>query len=144
MYITNKNDDTVEKLSYNTYDSTIYYNDEILSGIKENSNSENLISPTNIWTTIGNDSYYVSWATGTTVAAVAGAISIYLGSLNPAGVIAAMGTGTLGILAASASGGTLRVESQRYTPGFGAPQHRFVWSFTANTGDFYGNYVYHL
>lgn len=144
MYITNQDDKTVEKIHYNANDSTIYYNDEILGVIKETSNTENSIVPASIWTTISNDSYYISWAQGTSVAVVAGALAAYLGTLGPAGVIAAMGTGALGALAGSASGGTLNVESQRYTPVFGAPQHRFLWSFRASTGEEYGTYIHHI
>jgi len=44
-------------------------------------------------------SQYISWAQGTTTAAVAGAISIALGNIGGAAVIAAVGSGTLGIIA---------------------------------------------
>ena len=144
MYITNQDDKTVEKIHYNINDSTIYHNDEILGVLTETSNTENSFTPASIWTTIGNESYYISWAQGTSVTVVAGALSAYLGTLGTAGVIAAMGTGALAALAAAVSGGTLNLVTQRYITIFGGPQHRFIWSFTANTGDKYGDYIYHI
>lgn len=71
---------------------------------------------------------------------VAGAIAIALGSVGGAAIIAAMGAGTLGVLAAQSSGGTVYYELQmeRYN---GLAQYRYLISFTANTGDAYGPYA---
>lgn len=55
----------------------------------------------------------------------------------------AIGSGSIGIIAASSIGGTVRVRVQEYVPWFGAPQYRYLWSFTASTGDFYGTYISH-
>ena len=96
------------------------------------------------WETLSNETHYVSWAKGTTVAVVAGVIAIYLGSLGVAGVIAAMGTGALSILAASAIGGTVYLKLQWFQAAFVAPQYRYLWSFKASTGDKYGTYVSHV
>ncbi len=91
------------------------------------------------WEVKTSGSHYISWAKGTTVAVVAAAISVYLGSLGPAGVIAAMGTAVLGTLAASCTGGTLYFEYQTLIM-VGVNQQRWMWTFTASTGDYYGPY----
>ena len=97
------------------------------------------------WEILSTSSHYISWTQGTTVAVavVAGAIAVYLGSLGTAGVIAAMETAALSAIASSSVGGTLYVELHMYSVPFVTPQYRFVWTFTASTGDPYGPYYYH-
>lgn len=141
--ITNETTGGVEKITYNQNDSTIYLNDIEIGSIEPNSSEEQWVHPMNIWTTISNKSYYVSWGKGVSTAVVAGAISLYLGRLGPTGVLLAMGSGTVGIIAAASIGGTVKVEIQEYFSGFGAPQYRYIWSFIASTGDKYGEYIYH-
>lgn len=138
--IINNDSGHIDKLVYNSTTSEMYLNDKQFSTIN---NITSIPSPafTNGWESLGTSSHYVSWAQGTTAAIVAGAIAIYLGSLGPAGVIAAIGIGVLGILASSSSGGTITVEGQWLYLPLTAPQYRFIWSFTAGTGDKYGPYV---
>lgn len=93
---------------------------------------------------MSNDSYKISWKLGTTVSVVAGALAVYLPSLGAAGVIAAMGSGSLSILASAATGGTLNVKYEWYQVGITTPQYRYYWSFKASTGDTYGPYLYHV
>lgn len=76
------------------------------------------------------------------VAAVAASISVGLGFIGGAAVIAAMGTGVLSVLAAGAIGGTLYVETYYMTILFQPTHYLYIWSFTANTGDSYGPYYY--
>lgn len=78
------------------------------------------------------DSEYITWGKGISTAALAASISVVLGFLGPAGVIAA-----------GAIGGTVNVELQMYQLPLVAPQYRYIWSFKASTGDFYGPYLYH-
>ena len=89
------------------------------------------------------DSEYITWGKGISTAALAASISVVLGFLGPAGVIAAMGTSAVGVIAAGAIGGTVNVELQMYQLPLVAPQYRYIWSFKASTGDFYGPYLYH-
>lgn len=96
------------------------------------------------WESLGTDSYYISWGEATTAAVVAGMIAAYLGSLGTSGVVAAMGLTALSIIAANSSGGTLTVEWQWYNIPLVAPQYRYIWSFTASTGDKYGPYISHV
>lgn len=95
------------------------------------------------WEILSTSSHYISWLQGTSVAVVAGAIAAFLGTLGTAGVIAAMGTAALSALAASTSGGTLYVELHMHSVPLVTPQYRFVWTFTASTGDSYGPFYYH-
>lgn len=146
--IINNDSGHTDKLVYNSTTSEMYLNDNQFSTIN-NITSNNITSLrsrafTNGWKSLGKSSHYISWLKGTTTAIVAGAIAIYLGTLGPAGVIAAIGIGSLGILAASSSGGTITVEGQWLHLPFTAPQYRFIWSFRASTGDKYGPYVSHV
>lgn len=77
-----------------------------------------------------------------TVAAVAAAISVGLGAVGGAAIIAAVGTGVLGVLAAGAVGGTLYVESYDMAIPDQPIQFLYIWSFTASTGDSYGPYQF--
>lgn len=139
--ITNMSTNAVDIVAYNPATSTMYLNGSVFAEKIENSITPRSLGTTaDGWEILSKDSHRITWAQGTTVAVVAGALAIYLATLGPAGVIAAMGTGTLGVLAASSSGGTLYVELDMYTAPFVTPQYRYVWSFTASTGDKYGPY----
>lgn len=147
IYVTNNNDNSVEKVSYNENTSTIYYNDEVIGTLEKGNDIkfDNLeYSPNSTWKNIGSGSKYVSWARGITAAAVAAVIAIPLASLNAVGVIAAMGTAALGVIAAGAIGGTVKYTLQMYTIPNSAPLYRYVWSFRASTGDNYGSYISHI
>lgn len=142
VMITNMNTQNVDRLTYNPSSSTMYLNGEVLAEITNN----NAIIPSigtraDVWQTLSSESHRITWAEGTTAAVVAGAIAIFLATLGPAGVIAAIGAGSLSILAASCTGGTLYIEIQMFSAPFVAPQYRYLWSFTADTGDYYGPFI---
>lgn len=139
--ITDLSTNTIDKVTYDPATSNIYLNGTIFAEkIDNNIVPYSLGTTADGWEILGKDSYRITWAQGTTVAVVAGAIAVYLATLGPAGVIAAMGTGALGALAACCSGGTLYMELHMFTAPFVAPQYRYVWTFTASTGDKYGPY----
>lgn len=141
--ITNLCDSTSDTVAYDPTTSVIYLNNSVYAEKLEDSIATNSVGTTaDGWEILSKETYRITWAQGTTVAVVAGAISVYLSSLGPAGVIAAMGTGALGVLAGSASGGTLYLELHMYSAPFVTPQYRYQWSFTASTGDKYGPYYY--
>lgn len=145
--ITNTATNSVEKVAYDEDNSVIYYNDEELTVVEDEDNAELsgvATYATNTWVTVSTSSKYVSWAKGISAAALAAVIAVPLSGLGVAGVIAAMGMGALGVLAAGAIGGTVKLKLQRFTPSFGAPYHRYLWSFKASTGDSYGDYIYHI
>lgn len=139
-----KNNETghMDKLVYDKASEIILLNNSQVSF------STNAVStPTTAasgWESLGSSSHYISWAKATTVAAIAGMIAVYLGTLKAAGVIAAMGTTALGVLAASSGGGTVNVELQWFYAPFVTPQYRYIWSFKASTGDKYGPYISHV
>ena len=133
-------------VTYNEETSTIYLDNEKLAEVEtvyendphlEDSTPQSKLN----WVHQGTYHNKISWSKGTTVAAVAAAISIHLATLGAAGVIAAMGTGALGVLAASAIGGTLHRTLYRATTG-SRVFHKYNWSFVANTGERYGTYTY--
>ena len=76
-----------------------------------------------------------------TPAAVAAAISVVLGSIGGSAVIAAMGFAALSVIASGTVGGTVRYKLQRLHVPPSTYMHRYVWSFTASTGDYYGEYI---
>ncbi len=138
--IVNNESGQIDKLVYDELDGTIFLNEDQFVTV-DNDCSAQALGYTNGWEPLGKkSSHYISWGEATTAAVVAGMIAIYLGSLGTAGVIAAMGVGALGVLAASASGGTLTVECQWYHTLF-FTQYRYIWSFKASTGDTYGPYI---
>lgn len=104
---------------------------------------KNLVSTdrTSFWEDLGSDSHYISWAEGTTVAVVAAVIAVPLSTLGAKGVIAAMGVGALGVIAANSSGGTIYIHLYTHRT-LTNTLNRTVWSFTAGTGDSYGPYEY--
>ncbi len=142
--ITNNTDIHIDKLVYDTTTSIMYLNGEIFwmpddDMIQLQSGGMTADG----WEILSTSSHYISWLQGTSVAVVAGAIAAFLGTLGTAGVIAAMGTAALSALAASTSGGTLYVELHMHSVPLVTPQYRFVWTFTASTGDSYGPFYYH-
>ena len=140
--ITNNNDNSTDVVQCDTETMALTINGQTtLTHNQEQLYTIPVIVPTADpgWEVKTSGSHYISWAQGTTVAVVAAAISVYLGSLGPAGVIAAMGTAVLGTLAASCTGGTLYFEYQTLIM-VGVNQQRWMWTFTASTGDYYGPY----
>lgn len=139
--ITNNKTDNIDVIRYDIGKAELVINGERFSTCSIESGEEtSLVMPKDAepgWEVKTSGTHYVSWAQGTTVAVVAAALSVYLGTLGPAGVIAAMGTGALGALAASCSGGTIYMEYQVLIM-VGVNQQRWMWTFTASTDDFYG------
>lgn len=137
--VSNNRDDSIDIVQYNPETELLTINGQIHSSTMKQIRNESSISPAADpgWEVKTSGTYYISWAQGTTAAVVAAAIATYLGTLGTAGVIAAMGTAALGALAASCSGGTLYMEYQVLAM-TGVNQQRWMWTFTASTGDFYG------
>lgn len=140
--IINNESGHIDKIVYNEENKTIYLNENQLAVI---GNTVSTLDSgfTDAWESLGTSSHYISWAESTTTAVIAGMIAIYLGSLGTAGVIAAMGVGALGIIAANANGGTITAELQWYHSLF-YTQYIYTWSFEASTGDTYGPYISHV
>lgn len=133
----------VDKLIYDASHSEMYLNGSEVP-IVDCTTTTPAPAYTDGWESLGKSSQYISWGKATTAAVVAGMIAIYLGSLGTAGVIAAMGVGALGVIAANSSGGTLTSDLQWYYALFVSPMYRYIWSFKAGTGDTYGPYVSHV
>lgn len=143
--ITNDANSDAEIVIYDEATSMIFLNDEIVGMVSQDESlNSNMFQLDAGWEYIGSESHYVSWAKGIGAAAVAGVIAAGLStlSLGAAGVIAIMGLTALGILSAGAVGGTVNMDFYRYMVLFGPTQHQCSWSFTASTGDYYGNYLY--
>lgn len=139
--ITNDMNKHIDKIIYDEELGIIYLNGVISARVSENKTQN--ARAMGEWETLSKDSKYITWGKGISTAALAASISVVLGFLGPAGVIAAMGTSALGVIAAGAIGGTVNVELQMYQLPLVAPQYRYIWSFKASTGDFYGPYLYH-
>lgn len=98
---------------------------------------------TNGWESMSTWSHRISWAEGTTASIVASLIAAYLPNLGVSKAVAAIGGHALSNLASSSVGGVIYVDSQWYSVPPAMPQYRYVWSFTASSGDYYGLYVSH-
>ncbi len=138
--VTNLDTGEADIVLYNISEDAVYINGKLsISRLQAQDSINSYGSTADGWQILGKDSYYVSWAVGTSTAVVATAIAAYLSTLGPAGVIAAMGTAALGSLASSCSGGTLYRELHMYSNPI---QYRYKWSFRAPTGTTYGAYYY--
>lgn len=132
--------DEVDIVMYDPETETVYINGALaVKRIPEQYAVSSYGNTADGWQILGKDSYYVSWAVGTSAATVAAAIAAFLANLGPAGVIAAIGVAALGSLASSCSGGTLYRELHMYPNPI---QYRYKWSFRAPTGTTYGPYYY--
>lgn len=133
--IENSKNSRVEKVTYDPATETMSYYEGADGQLEPNSSSGD-------WILMGSSSHRVTWGEGMSAAAVAAAIAAGLGFLGAAGVIAAMGTAALGVLAAGATGGTIYLTTYYMNVPYQGTQYLYVWSFTANTGDSYGPYQY--
>ena len=71
---------------------------------------------------------------------LAATIAAAVGSIGGVAVIAAMGLSALSVIAASSSGGVVTATVYKLNSNI-THQYRYVWSFTASTGDYYGLYT---
>lgn len=140
--IENDKNNTVDKIVYDAAAAMLHLNGKSIPVLDSAVTIQGYASGD--WESLSSDSHYISWAEAVTVAVLAGMIAAFLGSIGGAAVIAAMGTTALGVLAGSAGGGTVYVDLQWFQIPFVAPQYRYVWSFTASTGDSYGPYISHV
>ncbi|WWU66653.1 hypothetical protein QJR26_18085 (plasmid) [Clostridium baratii] len=144
--VINNSNNTIEKVKKDKVSGDIYLNDKKISEEdKKITQGQPLFSPRAYfkWETKSSSSTYISWLAGTSVAGVAAVIATKLGSLGPKGVIAAMGVGVLGVIAAQSVGGRVYAKIQMFQAPFVNPQYRTIWGFKAGTGDYYGDYIYH-
>jgi hypothetical protein len=142
--VTNDANDITDKILVDNMNSNIYLNGEVIG--KSYTQSKEISGSSKayyVWETKSSDSYYISWAKGTSAAALAAVIAAKLGTLGVGGVIAAMGVGALGAIASACSGGTVYNTLQMFRAPFTNPQYRTIWAFKASTGDYYGDYIYH-
>lgn len=144
--ITNMSTNTMDRIVYNPSTYTMYLNGSIFS-----TKTEPLITPYSLrttadgWEIVSTDSHYISWAEGTSVAVIAGMIAAALGfGVGGAAIIGAIGFEALSVLAAASTGGTVYVELHMFTAPFAQPQYRYMWTFTASTGDKYGPFYNHV
>lgn len=138
-----KNDDnTTDVLVYNESDSTVYLNDKPLATIEKAPSMEaRKCNATAAWPHWSASSSKVSWSKGTTVSVAAAAISIAIGSLGASGVITAIGSGALSIIASNSIGGTVYQDLDKFDSLI-INKIKNTWSFTASTGQKFGPYVY--
>ena len=91
---------TIDELTFHVKTGELYINNNFFGEqIYDEGNESSNITFLSGWQSLGKDSYRVTWAKGTSAAMVAAALFAYWGTLGPAGVIAAMGTGALSALA---------------------------------------------
>lgn len=143
--ITNDKDDDLDVVTYDVEKSLLYLNGEIVGTVSSSGENRLIgysISADDDWKLLSADTYTISWAAGATAAAVAAAIAVYLGTLGPAGVVAAMGTAALSAIAGASIGGELYLEVYMFHVPPTAPTYRYKWTFTPTTGETYGPYYY--
>lgn len=145
IQITNNNTQTVETMVYDLADRVIYLDGDVWGSVTPRMRLLDASSPKyegpNGWSYFSTIDEYISWGTAATVAAVAAAFAAVLPSIGAAGVIAAIGTGTLGAIAGMSAGGTVYADIYTFQTML-AHNYFYIWDFTASTGEFYGPYEY--
>lgn len=141
VHISNDKDGRIDKVYYNESEKKVYYNGKAVMQLIE-SNKNISIGLYGGWTTVGTDSHYISWGEAVGTAVLASMISIAVGhGVGASAVIAAMGTGALSTLASCAGGGTVYIQEQTLKVPLEPPRRRYLWTFTASTGDSYGPFI---
>lgn len=143
IIITNDVDGTTDTILFDISASILYLNGEVVSIIDNPIQSQSIGTTADGWEILSKNSHYISWKEGTTAAAIAAMISVALGFLGKAGVIAAMGSAALGAIAGCSIGGTVYVETHMRSVFLSPTQYRYEWTFTDSTGTLYGPYYYH-
>lgn len=146
ILITDTTNSVSNILTYNEKNSTFYLDNEKLGEVKTVSEKDPQLDNSNIlsklnWKLQGTYHNKISWSKGTTVAVVAGAIAVYLATLGAAGVLAAMGSGAVSVLASNAIGGTLHRTLYHATTG-SKQNYKYNWSFVSSTNQRFGTYTY--
>lgn len=111
-----------------------------IDDIDQTKQSGKKLAASSSWKKESSGTKKISWAKGTSTAAVAAALAAGLG-VSGGSLIAIMGLSALGVLAGSTSGGTITWTKYARTRTARKPERKLVWSFKASTGDKYGPYT---
>jgi len=141
--ITNLNTNTSDVLTTNDDSTEFYLNGGLVATVSEQSIKEfpkpKSLARSDSYTYIGTTTKNITWIKATTTAVVAGVIAAAIGITGGA-VIAVMGLTALGVIAAQSSGGKITTKTyEMRTPS--VVNYKFVWNFTASTGDSYGPFT---
>lgn len=128
-------------VTFNCLTSELYLNGKMTNMVSTDY-GVSVANYTDGWESLGTSTHRISWAQGTSAGVVAAMLAAFLGATGH--VYSAIGVAGLGALAQSTTGGTLKLELQWYNIPLVTPQYRYIWSFTANTGDVYGPYITHV
>ena len=140
IYVTNTETGISDIVTYDISTSTIYFNDEEVAKTSNSALSSSTARARDAgWEKVGSGSQYISWATGTSAAALAAVIAIALG-VGSASIIAVMGVSVLGVIAGAAIGGTVKYTCYAWQPATYPYLFQYDYTFTASTGDTYGPY----
>lgn len=97
--VTNMSTNAVDKIVYDPATSTMYLNDIVIGEKSGDTAAPRYIGISGDgwygWYILAYDSFYISYRIRAAIGAIAGALAGFLGSLGPAGVIAAMSAGVL-------------------------------------------------
>lgn len=134
---------TVDKVCFNPNDGNIFLNGQLFGNISSTTVSirgQKFTNGNDAWVYFGSGQHTVSWAEGVAVGTLAAIIAVGVGNIGGAAVIAAMGYTALAGLAYASIGGTVTVTVYKFNSNL-VTQWRYDWTFTANTGDYYGPYT---
>lgn len=148
--VTNLSTHTQELIYFDENRGIVFSNNKPVAYVSEETSTENntlhSISPFTTdpyWTYVETKYYKVTWAKGASIAVVAGAIAAVLPGKSKLSVILALGIGTLGGIAGSAIGGTVKLSLYKHvTPQTAKIELLYEWSFIAPTGETYGPFSY--
>ena len=116
------------------------YNKITMGTIFDNIMSARAMARATNWKYLGSANKYVSWAMGTSVAAVAGVIGVALDHITGAQVLFTMGGVVVGAIASNSIGGTVSMKIYKFNSS-AITQFRYDWKFRARNGDNYGPYM---
>lgn len=142
--LNNVQSDSINTIIVDKKSGIIQSNEKTIGTIEESSSNTSSVrkaaASSSSWKKESSGTKRISWAKGTTTAAVVAAIAAGLG-VTSGSVLLVMGATALGVLAGSTSGGTITWTKYARTRTARKPERKLVWSFKASSGDKYGPYT---
>ncbi len=142
--VLNHSTNIVDEVKYDIKSQYIMLNGNVVGNVtfSEEKTRVNFFekSSDDAWLYFDSGSHKITFAQGVAVSVLSVMIATAIGNLGGAAVLAAMGYNALAAISAAAIGGTVSTTVYKFNSNL-ITQWRYDWSFTASTGDYYGEYT---